>query len=91
MNSKKILEVVSRYRSFFEMHEIQKIEYPGDLLLIHSSDALKHGHWMLDEIEKFVSAGDIGKAQVWLGFVQCCLWMDRNCTINELRDHNRPR
>jgi len=52
---------------------------------------LKHARWMIDTMVARMEADDVseGKANRWLGFVQCLLWTSGICSLEELRSHNR--
>ena len=58
-----------------------------------------HAIFMVGEILKLADrtssiamdeAGDVGKAHRWLGFLQGILWARGYCSLDELRDMNRP-
>lgn len=92
MDSKKILEVVAIYRRIFEISDISKIDFPHDRFLAprHNDDALAHCHGMLDKIEGFVAQGRLEKTFRWLGFVQGVLWSTGVCSLENLKNHDRP-
>lgn len=55
-------------------------------------EALKnHLAWMCDRIIKLAEDGELEKAGRWLGFVQGCLFMYGEYTIDEMRTHNGKR
>jgi hypothetical protein len=90
MNAGKIVEVVEKYRSFLESHGISKVNRSKEDCAQSSNDVLEHCHWMLDEVDRFISEGRLGKAFRWLGFIQGCLWSTGSFNIYELCEHNRP-
>jgi len=84
MTKEKILEVVNVYREKFEKLMISQVDFshgeyvdPDD----NWNDTLSHCCGMLDRIEK---------AFRWLGFIQGCLWMSGICTLDDLKNNNRP-
>ncbi|KKQ74663.1 MAG: hypothetical protein US94_C0001G0064 [Berkelbacteria bacterium GW2011_GWB1_38_5] len=91
MTKEKIIQVIEVYRQFFVTKGIQKINYPHDFLLESSDLGLEHCHGMLDEMVEFVREGRIEKAFRWLGFIQGVFWANRVYTLDNLKDHNRPR
>lgn len=55
-------------------------------------DALKnHLAWMCDRLIKLAEDGEVEKAGRWLGFVQGCLYMFGEYSIDEMRTHNGRR
>lgn len=91
MDGKKVLEVVSIYRSSFKKMGICKLNPPHDQLVGGEFfSILAHCCGMLDKIEKFVAEGRMEKVFRWLGFVQGCLWSAGFYTLEELKNHNRP-
>lgn len=49
-----------------------------------------HQLWMLEQIAAFMLAGRREKAMRWLGFVQGWLWASGYCTIDEMKEANKP-
>lgn len=93
MEDKKAIEVVENYKRYFETDKIPNIKYPHDKFFYKAEDILAHCHSMLDGIKKFISSGykeERDRALIRLGFVQGCLASTRCCTIEELKQHNRP-
>lgn len=88
MDATKIKEVTGRYRK-------RLIEMDYDVPICNNAaktagERWSHCHWMLNEIELLVDAGDLPRAHVWLGFVQGTFWADHVYTIADMRNHNRP-
>lgn len=50
-----------------------------------------HLAWMCEHILKLVIQNEVEKACRWLGFVQGCLYMSSDFTIDDLRTHNGAR
>jgi len=51
---------------------------------------LRHAAWMCVQALGMVHAGDIEKADRWLGHIQGLLWFGQQFTIEEERGHSRP-
>ena len=49
----------------------------------------QHIRWMCQQIPIMVDAGQIEKANRWLGFIQGTLWTTNMYSIEEMRNHNR--
>ena len=90
MDSKKILEVIGIYRSYFTTKGIGVIDFPHTDKPDSPEEILAHCHEMLDKIAEFVSEGRMEKAFGWLGFVQGCLWSTSQYCLEDLKNHNRP-
>ena len=93
MTKELILEVVKAYKEVLGSHHPVRIEnktwFPnfavgGDRRMVGN-----HMAWMVREIESFVAAGKIEKANRWLGFLQCGLWALGIHHIEQMRTHNR--
>jgi hypothetical protein len=52
------------------------------------NDLYGHLIWMCQEALEF-EANDPEKAHHWLGFIQGVLWAENECTIDEMREHNK--
>jgi hypothetical protein len=46
---------------------------------------------MIDKAILFVNENRIEKACRWLGFIQGCLWTNGIYSIEELKNHNKPK
>jgi hypothetical protein len=101
MEPEQILKTCHRYRHLINSIGINNsIRAPsGDKYLVDLDDQnsvpdwtqpLEHALWMCDEIEfTLLTAGQVGKAERWLCFIQGILWMTGLCSIDEMRDDNR--
>jgi|SRR3989344_95769 len=97
MTPEKVLEVIGKYRRFFEIERIPKVEMLEIFFDMNLSQGhlrknvlFPHCHWMLDKIEEFAQEGLLDKAYGWLCFIQGCLLCVGAYTLDELRNHNRP-
>lgn len=93
METKKVLEVVKRYKVFFDADGVENIKNPHNELFIASYQILTHCHSMLRGIVEFISSDDKEKrdrALIRLGFVQGCLAATRQFTVEDLKNHNKP-
>lgn len=91
MDGKKVLEVVSIYRNFFETIGVKEGYSPHDEAAGKSTIAdLSHCCGMLGKIEEFVIEERMDKAFRWLGFIQGCLWSYGLYTLDDLKNHNKP-
>ncbi len=92
MDGKKVLQVISVYRTFFETSGIPKNNFPHDkpVKWYVEENVLAHCHGMLDEMEVFVAEGRMDKVFRWLGFIQGCLWTTGHYNLESLKNHNRP-
>lgn len=54
-----------------------------------NKECLAHCHWMLDEIERFLTEGRLDKVFRWLGFIQGCLWKVEIYTLEDMKNHNQ--
>lgn len=52
------------------------------------NDLFGHLAWMCQTALEF-EATEPDKAHRWLGFIQGVLWAENECTIDEMREHNR--
>lgn len=91
MTEGRIREVVNIYRSYFEANGIPKIKVPHNSFPTFNDDCFAHLHAMLDQVECFLQEGRLDKVYWWLGFIQGVLWIMGVYTVEELKDHNRPR
>ena len=92
MTKEKVLEVVELYRKMFKLITVGKADFP-EYAHVDSEvlgDALNHCNGMLDKIERFVEKDRMEKAFRWLGFIQGFLWSSKLCSIDEMREQNKP-
>lgn len=79
MNAEKIIEVC----------DIYSIELRA---LIRKNERLDHvWNRMLPLTMSFAEEGRTEKAFRWLGFIQGVLWAEGVYSIDELKDHNKPK
>ena len=99
MDDHKIKEVLEIYRKSFEENNVKSVEWEENLTekdaMYLSEDhkkqkRLAHLYWMLVEIEGFLKEGRREKAFKWLGFIQGVLWSSELCSLEDLKNHNRP-
>jgi len=91
MNSEKILEVIYVYKDYFLEDNIEPLDFIHGDKLAFSTDVLSHCCGMVNKIEKFVVEGRKEKAFRWLGFMQGCLWSLGIYSLDDLKNHNRPK
>ena len=91
MNVEQLNKAIGLLRSFFERKGIAKCDYPHDKLLPSFPYGLEHCHGMLDKMEVFIKEDRLDKVNRWLGFIQGCLWMSGNHTLDSLKNMNRKR
>lgn len=103
MNATKILSICSEYRQLLEGHGIKPQAYPHEQLLIlaDSVEPLEHCLQMLPQIEematKLITCQPqeklelIAKINRWLGFIQGILFQSGLYTIEDMKNHNRPK
>jgi len=102
MNTIKILSICNGYRQLLDNHGIKPQAYPHDRLITipDAIEPLEHCSQMLPKIEematKLVTCHQeekeelVAKINRWLGFVQGILFQSGLCTIDDLKNHNRP-
>lgn len=95
MENNKVLEIVERYRQYFQEEVIPNKKYPHNqtIFFCNANDILFHCHSMLGGVEEFISLADKDKrdrALIRLGFIQCGLWATGHYTVEDLKNHNRP-
>lgn len=56
----------------------------------HPHDAIRHLKWMCLRGIALVAEHRFDKANRWLGFIQGALWMTGFCSIDEMKEWNRP-
>lgn len=91
MTADKVREVIAIYRKKFEEMEIPKKKGPHNSFPGFDEDFLSHCHGMLDEMEVFIKETRTEKVFRWLGFIQGALWRSGVYTVEELKNHNRPK
>ena len=91
MDGPKILEVIGIYRQHFTEKGIPAADFPHIGRPNSKHGILAHCHGMLAKMEVFVKEGRIDKAFRWPGFVQGCLWSTGQYSLEELKNHNRPK
>jgi len=87
MDSEKVLEVIERYRKFFRGVNIHPDEFPD----VDELKVVLHCYAMLDKMEGFISEGRMEKTFRWLGFIQGCLWSLGIYSLEDLKNHNKPK
>lgn len=90
MDASKIAEVIGKYRNYFEENSIKAKFFPTDSFPTCKEDKLSYLCWMNEKIEELLKENEIGKAGVWLGFIQGAFWDMEKFTIDESKDLNRP-
>lgn len=73
------------------LREFEPARFDAEGTKPSTSSLLKHASWMLPEAIKLVEERRLGKAMRWLGFVQGVLWSTWRCTIDELKNMNKPQ
>lgn len=91
MDAHKIMKVLDVYETYFIKEKVPKKKVSPDVFPRLESDVLTHLHGMIDEMREFVRDGRMDKAFRWLGFMQGALWCQGIYTLEELKNHNRPR
>lgn len=92
MTPSKIVEVLEGYRA--KMLEIQAEEKQlrdYNSIEISRDEQLSHINYMIGAAINFVQAGRIDKSFRWLGFIQGVLWANGIFTLDDLKEHSRPR
>ena len=91
MDAEQLNKAIGQLRSFFERKAIAKCDYPYNKLLKGFPYGLEHCHGMLDKMEGFIREDRLDKVNRWLGFIQGCLWMSGNRTLDSLKNMNRKK
>ncbi len=93
MDKNKVREVLSLYRQKFEELNIEAKDFPHLESLPSDSltPSLSHCLGMLAKMEVFMDENRMEKTFRWLGFIQGVLWTSRLYTLEELKNHSRPR
>jgi len=91
MTPEKYREVIEAYERFFKEIGLKKIKYHHDRLIFSKIEGLSHCYGMLDKMLVFLEEERFDKLNRWLGFVQGCLWLSSKNSLEELRNHNRPK
>jgi hypothetical protein len=103
MNREQLLSILDKYEEELESYGPASRADTGSVE-VEELSAFRHVLWMLDEMrkmlepfaevtpEKFYAAQTAQeKVARWLGFVQGVLWSFGVCSIDEMRDLNRPK
>jgi len=91
MTADKVKEALAIYGKKFEELGIKKARSQRNTIPKSDNDFLAHCYGMFDEMEAFLKEGRMDKVFRWLGFIQGCLWRSGIYTVEELKNHNRPR
>jgi len=86
-----VLEVISYYRKYLKDNNVGKMNFPHNLYVGLRLQILAHCNGMLDKMDGFILANKMDKTFRWLGFIQGCLWATGCFTLEQLRNHNRPK
>lgn len=89
MTGEKIKEVTAIYRERLTAAGYAPERFRADDTPA-CGQSLRHLLFMLDEIDDFVTAERMDKANRWLGFVQGVLWRNGLYTLEDLKSHNMP-
>jgi len=84
MNNKKIIKVISIYDKKLEA-------YPPVQSEIEILPTFNHIRWMIKQIPQMLKDNRKEKAFRWLGFIQGVLCSEGIYTINDLKNHNKPK
>lgn len=87
MTNEKVIEVLARYDK--EISLLAVTTKPNSRLEQYVK--LTHLRFMCRAAQVFVDAGRKDKAMRWLGFVQGCLVCKGLYTIDQLKEHNKPK
>ena len=90
MTDQKILEVLRLYEKHVAKMGAKKIKADFNARPI-ADDDINHLATMIPQMREFIKANGREKVMRWLGFVQGVLWNKGEFTLNELRNHNKPR
>lgn len=94
MTNEKIIEVLEGYKAKLVEMDIRAIQFPdyeSPTSNFTTNEMLSHLHYMCDTAIGFVNEGRIPKAFRWLGNIQGCLWVLGIYTLDDLKEHSRPR
>ena len=91
MDSEKVLEVIDGYRAYFLENGIGVEDFPHDAKFTTEREVLEHCHGMLHKMESFIVLGRMDKTFRWLGFIQGCLASLGIYSLDDLKNHNKPR
>jgi len=64
------------------------IRSPGDQTRPKTLDAIRHAHWMVEELLLALEGMPEDKLNRWFGFIQGVLWATGIFSIDEMRAHN---
>lgn len=91
LQTRKILQVVTRYRERFEREKIPARRMDTDAHFSSKQEMLMHAHYLLDGIETYARMpSKKGKTGRHLGSLQTLLWVAGWYTLGEIMGHNRP-
>ena len=83
MTKEQIIENLSNYTT--------TLQKQGYIPLRNNNNKLNHILWMCDHAIDQVRKGKLEKANRWFGFIQGALFTNDIFTIEELKEHNRPK
>lgn len=93
MTKEKIEEVIEFYEEYLLGYRANR--YAVDKKILNFDEdkviVLEHCRYMIDKIKIFLQQDRIEKAFRWTGFVQGCLWAAGVFSVNQIKDHNRPK
>lgn len=90
MTGEKIIEACGIYEKQLTELRVELKRFPHGLLAGDTIQVLAHCRYMISQIIIFVDEGRIEKAFRWLGFMQGVLWSQRQFTLDDLMNHNKP-
>lgn len=96
MNGAKVVKVFEMYGIMLNQNDVVAEEMSEQMkyLLFRQVSrgiVLRHIAYMCETAIGFVHDGHIEKAMRWLGFVQSALYFLGFYTIDDLKEHSRPR
>lgn len=91
MDARKILEVINIYRNLFIEKGIEAKDFPHTDKPDSPEEIFAHCRGMISKMKTFIKEGRTGKVFRWLGFIQGCLWATRQYSLEDLKNHNRPK
>lgn len=92
MTPSKIVEVLEGYRAkMLELKAAERQLEDYESTEIDKDEQLSHIFYMIGTAINFVQAGRYDKSFRWLGFIQGVLWANGIFSLDELKEHSRPR
>ena len=105
MNREQLLSILDKYEEDLkDFGPAARADTSEPLKSDHQAAPMRHVLWMLGEMRKtlepfatvtpenfYAVQTALEKVGRWLGFVQGVLWSYGVCSIDEMRDLNRPR